>query len=57
VIALARIALRLLADLADLVVPSATPLSRHRIGERHGVRARSVLGGLHHEYVLAPALA
>jgi len=57
VIALARIALRLLADLADLVVPSATPLSRHRIGERHGVRARSVLGGLHHEYALVPALA
>jgi len=57
VIALARIALRLLADLADLVVPSATPLSRHRIGQRHGVRARSVLGGLHHEYRLAPASA
>ena len=39
------------------VVPSATPLTRHRIGERLGVRARSVLGGLHHEYLLAPALA
>jgi hypothetical protein len=32
-------------------------LTRHRIGERLGVRARSVLGGLHHEYLLAPALA
>jgi len=39
------------------VVPSATPLARHRIGERLGVRVRSVLGGLHHEYLLVPALA
>ena len=39
------------------VVPSATPLTRHRIGEPLGVRARSVLGGLHHEYLLVPALA
>jgi len=38
------------------VVPSATPVIRHRIGERLGVRARSVLGGLHHEYLLVPAL-
>jgi len=57
VIALARIVLRSLADLAGLVVPSATPLTRHRIGERLRVRARSVLGGLHHEYLLAPASA
>jgi hypothetical protein len=54
VIALARIVLRLLADLAGLVVPSATPLTRHRIGERLGVRAGSVPGGLNHEYRLAP---
>jgi hypothetical protein len=53
---LARIALRLLADLAGLVVLSATPVTRHRIGERLGVRARSVLGSLHHEYQLAAAL-
>jgi putative transposase len=39
------------------VVPSAAPLTRHRIGERLAVRARSVLGGLHHEYLLAPASA
>jgi len=26
-------------------------------GERLGVRVRSVLGGLHHEYLLLPALA
>jgi hypothetical protein len=39
------------------VVSSATPLTRHRIGELLGVRARSVLGGLHHEYLPAPALA
>jgi hypothetical protein len=56
-IVLARIVLRSLVDPAGLVVPSATPLTRHRIGERLGVRARSVLGGLHHEYRLAPAWA
>jgi transposase InsO family protein len=39
------------------VVPPATPLTRHRIGKRLAVRARSVLGGLHHEYVLVPASA
>jgi hypothetical protein len=54
VIVLARIVLRLLANLAGLVVPSATPLTRDRIGDALGVRARSVLGGLHHEYRLAP---
>jgi hypothetical protein len=32
-------------------------MTRHRLGERLEVRARSVLGGLHHEYLLAPALA
>jgi hypothetical protein len=57
VIVLARIVLRLFADLADLVEPSATPLTRHRMGERLGVRTRSVPGGLHHEYLLAPASA
>jgi len=57
VLVLARIAVRSFADLAGLVVPSATPLTRHRIGERVGVRARSVLCGLHHEHLLAPALA
>jgi transposase InsO family protein len=30
---------------------------RHRLGARAAVCARSVLGGLHHEYSLAPALA
>ncbi len=39
------------------VVPPATQPTRHRIGERLGVRARSVLGGLHHEYLWAPASA
>jgi hypothetical protein len=38
VIVLARIVLRSLADLAGLVVPPATPLTRRRIGERLGVR-------------------
>ena len=39
------------------VVPSAAQLSRHRIGERFVVHARSLLSGLHHEYLLAPAMA
>ncbi len=42
--------------------PSATPStirsnSRYRRGERYGVRAKSILGGLHHEYFLAPIAA
>ena len=44
-------------DPPSVVVPPATRMTRHRIGERLGVRARSVLGGLHHEYLLAPASA
>jgi hypothetical protein len=55
VIALARIVLRSLADLAVLVVPSATPLTRRRIGEPLGARVESVPGGLHHERLPAPA--
>jgi hypothetical protein len=43
-------------DAPSGVVPPATQPTRHRIGERLGVRARSVLGGLHHEYLLVPAL-
>jgi hypothetical protein len=58
VIALARIILRLLADPAGLVVPSLGPQrSRHRIGERLGVRAGSVPGGSHHEHPPASASA
>ena len=44
-------------DPPSVVVQSATPLTRHRIGEHRSVRARSALGGLHHEYLLVPALA
>jgi transposase InsO family protein len=44
-------------DPPSQLVPSDTRLTRHRIGERLRVRARSVLGGLHHEYLLAPAPA
>lgn len=44
------------SDRLSEVAPSATHLTRYRIGERLTVRARSVLGGLHHEYRLAPAL-
>ncbi len=54
VIASAQIVLRLLADLAGLVVPSATPLTRRRIGEPLGVRVGSVPGGLHHEHLRTP---
>jgi hypothetical protein len=57
VIVLALLVVRLFADLAGLVVPSATPLTHHRIGERLGARAGSVHGGLHYEYLLAPAPA
>jgi hypothetical protein len=35
----------------------ANEKSRHHLGAREVVCARSVLGGLHHEYSLAPALA
>lgn len=38
-------------------IVSATTQTRHRIGERLGVRAKSVLGGLHHECSLVPAIA
>jgi putative transposase len=37
------------------LMPSATLLTRRRLGEHLSVRARSVLGGLHHEYSLVPA--
>jgi len=57
VIALARIALRSLADLAGLVVPSATPPTRRRIGEILGMRVGSALGGSRHERLPAPASA
>jgi hypothetical protein len=57
VIASAQIVLRSLADLAGLVVASATLLTGSRIGERLRVRAGSVPGGLHHRYQLAPASA
>jgi hypothetical protein len=39
------------------VVLPANERSRHHLGARVVVRARSVLGGLHREYSLAPALA
>jgi hypothetical protein len=31
--------------------------SRHRRGESYAVRANPILGGLHHEYCLAPSTA
>jgi len=60
-----RVSLALLSRLFDSgvpdppseVVPSPTPLTRHRLGEHLSVRARSVLGGLHHEYLPMPAWA
>jgi len=58
VIALARIVLRLLADLAGLVVLLLrSQRFDHLPGERLGVRARSVSRGLHQEYLPAPASA
>jgi transposase InsO family protein len=39
---------------ADIVSP-AIPKSRHRLEDFGSVRARAVLGGLHHEYSLALA--
>ena len=39
------------------VVLPANKQSRHHLSARAVIRARSVLGGLHHEYSLAPALA
>jgi len=33
------------------------PNSRHRRGESYAVHAKPILGGLHHEYILAPASA
>jgi hypothetical protein len=57
VIVLARIVLRSLADPAGLVVPSATPPTRHQVGERLGVRVGSAPGGLRHEHLRAPASA
>jgi transposase InsO family protein len=33
------------------------PNSRHRCGDLYAVGAKSILGGLHHEYLLAPACA
>jgi hypothetical protein len=57
VIVLARIVVRLLADLTGLVVPSATPLTRRQICESLWVRAESAPADLHHEYMTAPATA
>ena len=37
-------------------VRSSTQLTRHKIGGRLVLRVKSILGGLHHEYSLAPAL-
>jgi hypothetical protein len=35
----------------------ANPNSRRRRGESHAVGANPILGGLHHEYFLAPTCA
>jgi len=34
-----------------------TATSRHRHGESYAVRANPILGGLHHDYFLAPSCA
>ena len=38
-------------------VRSSTQLTRHKIGGRLVLRVKSILGGLHHEYSLAPQVA
>lgn len=43
-------------DPPEGIVSPANERSRHHLRERAVVSARSVLGGLHHEYLLAPAL-
>ena len=41
----------------NTVATSARPSNfRHRLGEGVAVRSKSVLGGLHHEYLLVPAI-
>ena len=44
-------------DPPDMLATVRKAKSRHRLGEGIAVLAKSVLGGLHHEYSLAPALA
>ncbi len=42
-------------DPPDILVTVRKPESRHRLGEGVAVLSNSVLGGLHHEYLLAPS--
>ena len=44
-------------DPPSAVVRPVTQLSRHQIGGHFVLRVKSILGGLHHEYSLAAALA
>ena len=44
-------------DPPPVIFDFGTSHSRHRREESYAVRAKSVLGGLHHEYYLAPATA
>ncbi len=44
-------------DTPPTAVQPATQLSCHQIGGRLLLRVKSILGGLHHEYSLAPQLA
>ncbi len=44
-------------DPPPVIFDFGTSRSRHRREESYAVRAKSVLGGLHHEYYLAPATA
>ena len=44
-------------DPPKLLVSVRTSESRHRMGEGVAIRSKSVLGGLHHEYSLVPAVA
>jgi hypothetical protein len=44
-------------DPPDILATVWKPESRHRLGEGVAVLAKSVLGGLHHEYSMAPSVA
>jgi putative transposase len=44
-------------DPPPTAVRPASQLTRHKIGGRLLLRVKSILGGLHHEYSLALALA
>jgi hypothetical protein len=47
-------AIHLIATVDATHIEPPQAKSRHRRGESYAVHAKSILGGLHHEYLLAP---